>query len=262
MLVQRDAGVEPTGVRRRVSIFFADIRNFTEFIDTSYARAEVHVQENKLSPTEAEQYMDLAARDLLGTVNLYLSTIAEVVRAHNGTLDKYVGDAVMAFWGAPVVDERHPAACVHAAIAAQVAIGALNLRREAENKKRQQLITTSGYRKGTMPMLPILTVGMAVNSGEAIVGFMGSAALMSNYTVFGAEVNIASRLEGLARSGRIVISDSTHRDLKRLEPALAASCIALEPVTLRGIRKPMRIYEVAPEAAAAQASLSPAAFGI
>jgi adenylate cyclase len=190
----------------------------------------------------SEHHIEVATRDVLGTVNLYLSTIAEVIRAHAGTLDKYVGDAVMAFWGAPMPDERHAVASVKAAIAAQRAIGALNEQRQKENQRR---LEASRAPDGAPPdLLPILTVGMAVNSGDAIAGFMGSASLMSNYTVFGREVNVASRLEGVAGSGHIVIADSTYRELQRFEPALAASCVAREPIVLRGISKPVRVYEL------------------
>jgi len=166
-----------------------------------------------------------------------------MVRAHQGTLDKYVGDAVMAFWGAPLPDEQHAVACVRAAVAAQRAIRLLNEARQNDNAKR----TAHNAKAGTathLPMLPVLNVGIAVNSGEAIVGFMGSAALISNYTVFGKEVNIASRLERLAGSGRIVLSSSTYQDLQKYDPALANACLALEPVTLRGIRSPIGIYEL------------------
>jgi len=248
MLLSKDPSGAHAGGRCQVSIFFADIRDFTGFLDSSYARAEAGARVQQLTPAQTADHLELATRDVLGTVNLYLSTIAEVVRAHGGTLDKYVGDAVMAFWGAPVPDERHAVACVKAAIAAQQAIAALNDQRRRTNQER------AGGRpsqEAEVPSLPILTIGIAINSGEAIAGFMGSAALMSNYTVFGKEVNIAARLEGVAGSGRVIISDSTYRDLLRFEPALAASCIAREPVVLRGISKPVRTFELPVAAPAA-----------
>src|SRR4029077_18995374 len=91
-----------------------------------------------LSPEEAEAYFDMAASETLETVNLYLGAIADTVKKHAGTLDKYIGDCVMAFWGAPVPNEKHALGCVRAAIDAQRALYALNQLRAVENKRREQ----------------------------------------------------------------------------------------------------------------------------
>jgi class 3 adenylate cyclase len=74
---------------------------------------------------------------------------------------------------------------------------------------------------------------------------MGSEAHTFNYTVFGREVNLASRLEGVSGRGRIIIGETTYRHLQRSAPDLAAACTALPPVTVKGIQKPVTIYEVA-----------------
>ena len=75
------------------------------------------------------------------------------------------------------------------------------------------------------------------------VGLMGSDAHILNYTVFGREVNLASRLEGLSRRGEIIISEATYEALKRDHPELAATCVERPPVTVKGIRAPVKIYE-------------------
>jgi class 3 adenylate cyclase len=78
----------------------------------------------------------------------------------------------------------------------------------------------------------------------ATVGLMGSDAHLLNYTVFGREVNLASRLEGLSGRGRIIISQSTFTELNQLAPELAANCVELPPAAVKGFRDPIRLYEV------------------
>jgi len=94
------------------------------------------------------------------------------------------------------------------------------------------------------PMLAALQLGSGINTGYVTTGLMGSEQHGFNYTVFGREVNLASRLEGVSGSGRIIISDQTHAHLKRLAPDLAAKCIELEPVMVKGIKNAVRIFEV------------------
>src|SRR6185503_18018169 len=102
------------GARRKVTVFFADVRGFTEMTDESHARAEKYVQDYHLSAEAAEAYLDEQSEEVLRTVNLYLSLIADTVKKHEGTLDKYIGDCVMAFWGSPTPNEKHAAAGVRA----------------------------------------------------------------------------------------------------------------------------------------------------
>jgi adenylate cyclase len=171
--------------------------------------------------------------------------IADKVKEHNGTLDKYIGDCVMAFWGAPTPNERHAVDCVRAAIGAQCAIYELNLQRAAENKRRErenEARQASG--QATLPMLTLLALGSGINTGDVTVGLMGSDAHILNYTVFGREVNLASRLEGVSGRGRIIISDTTFKELKSLDPKLAAACVELPPEQLKGFRDVVQIYEV------------------
>lgn len=233
------------GTRRRVTIYFADVRGFTRFTDECHARAEAYVRTHGLSGQEAEAFIDKEARNTLATVNVYLSAIADTVKALNGTLDKYIGDCVMAFWGAPVANDRHALSCVNAAVAVHRALHDLNEERHRENLRREKANPAwVAAGKSPLPLLPILKVGSAVHSGMVTAGFMGSALHISNYTVFGRDVNIASRLEHITGSDRILITQATYDEILRDAPEMTAVFRPLEPVVLRGIHEPMPIYEV------------------
>jgi class 3 adenylate cyclase len=233
------------GARREVTIFFADVRGFTTFTDETQERVAEFVRAHQLEDAAAEKCFDESARETLETVNLYLATVADAVKNHGGTLDKYIGDCVMAFWNAPVGHETHALACVRAAIDAQRAIHVLNEKRLAQNESRE--IENRARLSAGLPPKPLLTalqLGTGINTGLVTVGLMGSETHQYNYTVFGREVNLASRLEGVSGSGRIIISDTTYHHLLRDDPALAATCMELFPVTVKGIRAAVRIYEV------------------
>ncbi|MDB6040641.1 MAG: hypothetical protein JWM99_4482, partial [Verrucomicrobiales bacterium] len=233
------------GARRRMTVYFADVRGFTEFTDRAQAAAEEYVRSRKLTPAESEAFFDRQAADTLATVNLYLSTIADMVKKHNGTLDKYIGDCVMAFWGAPVSNEKHALSCVRAAIDSQRGMQMLNDARAAENLKlEQENVKRAAAGQEPLLLLPLLSLGSGINSGTAIVGLMGSNAHILNYTVFGRDVNLASRLEGYSGRGRIIISEATYLELKRDDQGLAATCVKLDSVTPKGFREPIPIYEV------------------
>jgi adenylate cyclase len=230
-----------SGARRTITVFFADVRGFTEFTDSTQQAAEEYVRQNKLSAEQTRLYYDKIAAEQLQTVNLYLATIADTIKQHHGTLDKYMGDCVMAFWGAPTPNERHALDCVNAAINAQRAMNALNQEREKENERRQQENVARQQRgEAPLPPMPVLSLGTGINTGSATVGLMGSDATILNYTVFGREVNLASRLEGASGRGRILISEATLQDLRRLDPALAATCIPHPAITPKGFRQPIR----------------------
>jgi len=233
------------GVRREITVYFADIRGFTELTDITQAHATEHIERNKLSPVEAEAYYDAQARETLGTISLYLGTIADIVKHRKGLLDKYIGDCVMAFWGAPLGNPQHAADAVRAAIDAQQALAELNAARAAQNRRLEEE-NLSRQRLGLVPhpLLPLLSMGTGINTGLATVGYMGSETHLLNYTAFGREVNLASRLEGVSGHGRIIIGEATYDALKRDDPKLAALCLEWPPRTVKGFRKPVRIYEV------------------
>ena len=186
------------GRAAELTILFSDVRGFTTFSE-------------KLAPTELAELM-----------NRYLSVMTDIVRQHRGTLDKYIGDAVMAFWGAPLPDPAHAEHAVRAALAMQAALPALN----AEFAAR-------GW--------PPIRVTIGVNTGSVVVGDMGSVHRRA-YTVMGDSVNVASRLQEL--SGKlespVVIGEATRA---ALPPGW--TCRELDRVQIRGRAAPMTVY--APE---------------
>jgi class 3 adenylate cyclase/CHASE2 domain-containing sensor protein len=237
------------GSRRQITVFFADVRGFTEFTDRSQEQVAEYVRAHNLAGAEAEACFDQQARETLETVNLYLGLLAGTVLKHDGTLDKFIGDCVMAFWGAPNPEPKHALACVRAAIEAQRAVYELNLERVSENKRREKenLARASA---GLLPrnLMPILLLGSGINTGMATVGMMGSevkdVVRQANYTVFGREVNLASRLESASGRGRIFIGKTTYEHLLRDDPKLASTCVELPPRELKGFRTAVRAYEV------------------
>jgi class 3 adenylate cyclase len=233
------------GARREVTVFFADIRGFTSMTDETQERVAEFLNKHQWDNATQEAYFDESAREMLNTVNLYLAVVADAVKKNGGTLDKYIGDCVMAFWGAPTPNEKHALACVRAAIDTQRAVHELNQKRLAETSKREaenRLRVSASL--PPLPQLTALQLGTGINTGLVTVGLMGSEAHQYNYTVFGREVNLASRLENFSGSGRIIISDTTYKRLRRDDPALAAACISLPAEKVKGISTPVKIYEV------------------
>ncbi|MCC6820176.1 MAG: adenylate/guanylate cyclase domain-containing protein [Verrucomicrobia subdivision 3 bacterium] len=234
-----------SGARCEVTVLFADVRGFTELTDTAQVQVAESIRAQNLTGEAAEAAYNESARETLNTVNTYLATVADIVKKHDGTLDKYIGDCVMAFWGAPTPHANHALACVRAAIEAQRAIAELNLQRTTENQGNQlenQARVSAGL--APKPARSILTLGTGINSGTVTVGLMGSDAHILNYTVFGREVNLASRLEAVSGSGRIIIGETTFQQMLRDDPALAATCIEQEPTRPKGFQKPIRNFEV------------------
>ena len=233
------------GARCEVTVFFADIRGFTAMTDETQERVAEFMRQHRWDTATEEAYFDESAREILNTVNLYLSVVADAVKKNSGTLDKYIGDCVMAFWGAPTPNEKHALSCVRAAVDTQRAVHELNQKRLAQAPVREaenRLRVSAGL--PPLPELTALQLGTGINTGLVTVGLMGSDAHILNYTIFGREVNVASRLESISGSGRIIISDTTHHHLLRDDPALAATCIEMFPVTVKGIRAAVRVYEV------------------
>jgi class 3 adenylate cyclase/CHASE2 domain-containing sensor protein len=233
------------GTRSEVTVLFADVRGFTELTDTSQEQVSALIREKKLDATAAEAAINESARETLNTVNTYLAIVADEVKRHDGTLDKYIGDCVMAFWGAPTPQVHHAAACVRAAIQAQRVIHDLNQARQKENEGRDlenQARRSAGL--SPKPPLPVMALGTGINTGAVTVGLMGSNDHILNYTVFGREVNLASRLEAVSGRGRIIIGEATYAALQREAPELAAICREQEPTTPKGFQKPVRNFEV------------------
>jgi adenylate cyclase len=238
------------GARREITVLFADVRGFTAFTDSSQERVAEYVKANQLSGAAADACYEDQARETLGTVNLYLGLIADVIRKHDGTLDKFIGDCVMAFWGAPTPSPtplpKHAVSCVQAAIEAQRAMYEMNKQRATENNRRQlENLARQSMGLPPKPPLAILLLGTGINTGLATAGLMGSSGEEGkNYTVFGREVNLASRLESASGRGHIYIGETTYQHLRRDDAELAATCVELPPKDLKGFRAAVKVYEV------------------
>lgn len=235
----------PKTRRTEITVLFADLRGFTHFSEESQTSAEAAARALGLAPEQARVFADEAARDAMSSVNRYLAAVVDEVKASDGTLDKYMGDCVMAFWGAPLEDPEHAAHALQCAIAVEQRLEKLhrelateNQRRGRENEQRQ------AQRQPPLPLLPMLRMGIGVNSGLATVGFMGSAQHLSSYTAFGHIVNVASRVEGLAGGGQIIATEQTVLAAGRNHPALVARCAEQTPMMLKGISTPVKTFTV------------------
>jgi adenylate cyclase len=198
VLERRDA-LRLGGEKRELTVLFSDIRGFT---------------------TLSEQ---LDPRVLIELLNEYLSPMTDIVVSdHAGTLDKYIGDAIMAFWGAPNPEPDHPLLACRAALAMA---------------ERLEQLRPGWVQRG----LPSIDIGIGINTGPMSVGFVGSQDRFYNYTVLGDAVNLASRLEGLNRTygTRILISGSTWQCVKH---AMVAR--ELDAVRVKGKREPVQVYEL------------------
>jgi len=185
------------GKRREMSVLFSDIRGFTTVTEKGNAEA------------------------LVNQLNEYFSRMVEIVFRHKGTVDKFVGDMVMALYGAPVDDPDHAEHAVATALEMVHELGELN------NKWAEQ-------------GMPQLDIGIGINSGDMIAGNIGSASIMS-YTVIGDNVNLGARLESLNKDygSRIIISDASRTRLTGnydIRP--------LGDVVVKGKTKPVSIFEV------------------
>lgn len=183
------------GERKEMTVLFADVRGFTKFCERS--------------PVE-----EIAPR-----LNELHEKMTRIIWKYDGTLDKYMGDGIMAFWGAPLPQADHARRAVFAALDM---IGELKaMRPEWESR-------------GVEPFL----MGIGVNTGTMVVGNMGSNEFW-NYTVVGDEVNLAARLEGLTRSHEadVIVSEFTYRLVRG-----AVEARPLGEVTVKGKEKPVVIY--------------------
>jgi adenylate cyclase len=154
-------------------------------------------------------------------LNEYFSRMVEVVFRHQGTVDKFVGDMVMALFGAPLDDPAHAEHAVQTAVDMVRELGELNRKWAAEGR-------------------PSLDIGIGVNSGEMIAGNIGSSSIMS-YTVIGDNVNLGARLESLNKDykTRIIISDATRARLTG-----PYDTQPLGDVIVKGKTRPVAIFEI------------------
>ncbi|HER63413.1 MAG TPA: hypothetical protein ENO11_05490, partial [Desulfobacteraceae bacterium] len=160
------------------------------------------------------------AQDIHRTLNRYFEEMAAIVFAHQGTIDKYMGDGLLVFFGDPVPCENHPLLAVQAAIAMQEKTK--ELRRDWEQS-------------GGMP----ITIRIGIHTGEVVVGNMGSSSRME-YTVIGSNVNLAQRLESNCRPGSILLSEQVYSRLNRKVAARPDGAIEA-----KGFPEPIPVYTIA-----------------
>jgi len=183
------------GESREMTVLFSDVRNFTSMSE-------------ELEPQELARLM-----------NRYLTVMTQVIQRHRGTIDKYIGDAIMAFWGAPLHDPAHPRNGVLAALEMQQEMAQLRTEFKA-----------LGW--------PEIEIGIGLNTGMMNVGNMGSEFRMA-YTVLGDAVNLGARLEGLTKQYGvgIIVGETTRNALPEL------SFRELDRVRVKGKHRPVTIFE-------------------
>lgn len=186
--------VRTGGEVREASVLFADIRGFTALSET------------------------LSARGVIALLNEYFDALLPCVTGAGGTVDKLVGDEIMAVFGAPVELEDDAAAAVGAALEMRAALGRFNAARPA----------------GSSP----LHFGVGISTGALVAGALGSRE-RRNYTVLGSAVNLGSRLCAHAGPGQILVSQATYLRTKHLFEARK-----LEPLTVKGITFPIHVFEI------------------
>jgi adenylate cyclase len=198
-LIEKDPEkyIRTGGEMKELTILFSDIRGFTTISE-------------KLAPDE-----------LVALLNEYFGQMTEIVFATNGTLDKYIGDAIMAFWGSPYPQEDH--AFRSCSCALQMVSGLAKLNEKLEGAGR-----------------PPIGIGIGLNTGLVNVGNMGSERRLS-WTVMGDNVNLASRLEGITKQYHVqlIISEATYRHV-----ASQFVCRELDKIRVKGKTQPVNIYEL------------------
>jgi adenylate cyclase len=195
-MARNPEGYSMDGRKAELTVLFSDIRGFTTISE------------------------GLAPDQLATLMNEYLGAMTEVIRGHKGTLDKYIGDAIMAFWGAPVADALHARRAVESALEMHKVLHVLN-----------KDLVSRGW--------PELKIGVGINTGIMTVGDMGSP-VRKAYTVMGDAVNLGSRLEGITKQyGVGTIAGESTRELLKTEVVFRE----LDRVRVKGKEEPVGIYE-------------------
>ena len=198
MVIKDPSRLKLGGERRECTVFFSDVRGFTTLSE-------------KLAPEQ-----------LVHVLNTYLTPMTDLIFKYDGTLDKYIGDAIMAFFNAPIDQPDHATRACHVSLDMMEELGRLQKAWAAEG------------------MHETIDIGIGLNSGPMVVGNMGTPNYF-NYTAMGDTVNLGSRLEGINKEygTNIIISQSTYN--------LAASSIyvrEMDLVAVKGKKQPVHIYEL------------------
>ena len=194
-LIQHPDGLKLGGEKRVATIFFSDIRGFTPMSEALSAEEVVHI------------------------LNEYFTAMTKIIFKYEGTLDKYMGDAIMAIWGAPIEMSDHAERAVFAAIEMSEKMKELQAKWRMEGKRE-------------------VNIGIGINSGEVVVGNIGSNERLE-YTAIGDNVNLTQRLESVAEKGQILISSATY---ERVKHKVAATM--LDPIKVKGKAEKVMAYSV------------------
>ncbi len=197
-ILERPEGLELGGDLRRVSIMLSDIRGFTSLSE------------------------NLAPAQVVSMLNRYLGRMTDIIMAHNGTIDEFIGDAILAVFGAPHYGDDDADRAVNCALAMQAAMEDINALNEAEG-------------------FPAITTGIAINTGDVIAGNIGSER-RSKYGFVGHPMNVTSRIEDVTAGGEILISEST---LQSLEGRYIVG--RSERINVRGIDETILVHHIAGE---------------
>ena len=204
-LIEKDPRkyIRPGGETKELTVMFSDIRDFTTLSE------------------------GLTADELVHLLNEYLGAMTDTLFRSLGTLDKYIGDAIMAFWGSPYPQEDHAASACKCALEMISGLEQLNKKWQEEGRRQ-------------------IGIGVGLNTGPVNVGNMGSNKRLA-WTVMGDNVNLASRLEGLTRlyNVKIVIGEGTWRQVEK-----NFVCRELDKIRVKGKLQPVNIYELIDVAAA------------
>lgn len=205
-LIKNPSMAKLGGERREITVLFSDVRGFTSLSE-------------KHSPEE-----------VVSILNEYLGEMTEIVFKWEGTLDKFIGDAIIAFWGAPMKQENH------AELAVKCALHMVKRLEELQQKWRSE-------------GKPVLDCGIGINTGEVLVGNIGAEGKKMDYTVIGDHVNLCSRVEGLTRkyNVHILITEFTMNKIKELITTgklWRTEVTWLEKVVVKGKEQPVAIYKV------------------
>lgn len=187
--------LDTEGATRQCSVLFADLRGFTAMSEW------------------------LPSKEVFGTLNAFFQRMVEVIHAHEGSVDKFIGDAVMAVWGIPDFSDDDVAHAVLAAVRMQQELVHFNVEREAQGK-------------------PALQMGIGVHSGPVLAGNLGARQRME-YTVIGDTVNVASRIERLAQANQVLVSESTMSWIRPLVQATERPA-----VHVKGKRDPVKTFQI------------------
>lgn len=194
-ILQHKEELQLGGEEKEVTILFSDLRGFTSLSE-------------KLAPAE-----------VVSLLNTYFTGMIEVITSHQGMVDKFIGDAIMALFGAPIRRGDDPLQAVRCGLEMQRQMQSLNEVRISQG-------------------LPPLIMGIGINTGAVVAGNIGSIHRME-YTVIGDTVNVASRLEGASRSGDVLITEATYLKVKD-----AVRVTRLEPMIFKGKSSQINIYRV------------------